>query len=48
MTRVLLPVLIAIVALYGLATVTPIFIREVLGQLRRERELDSWADDVRW
>lgn len=48
MTRILLPVLIGIVALYGLATITPIFIREVLGQLRRERELDDWAEDVRW
>lgn len=48
MTRILLPTLIGIVALLGLMTVVPIFIREVLGQLRRERELDEWAEDVRW
>ena len=46
MTRIFLPVLLAIVALLGFSVVIPIVIREVLYPYRRTRELDEWASDV--
>lgn len=42
----LLPYLIALAAIIGLAGVVPIVIRELLYPYRRTRELDEWLDDI--
>ncbi len=47
MTRVLLPVFLAIIALLGFSVVIPIVIRELLYPYRRTRELDEWLDDLK-
>lgn len=46
MTRILLPVLLAIFGLLGLMALVPIVVREMFHPRRRTQELDRWLADI--